>query len=188
MQTVVITWGLRVWIALQLVSAPLAWRAHDKWRLFAASRMPEDESNFDFAAAFYYFVQAAAEAAMVAAGIASAVWLYRTWSHIQARLPEPSLSPRQVVAWTLVPLWGFWRLHGFILDLAGVNEQTDSDIRVGRWWWTTLAFFLFGALAKSRRIPGLGHITYDVLGAIVGLLSLKLFDTLHGALVAEERS
>jgi hypothetical protein len=85
-------------------------------------------------------------------------------------------------------LWGFWRLHGFILDLAGVNEQTDSDIRVGRWWWTTLAFFLFGALAKSRRIPGLGHITYDVLGAIVGLLSLKLFDTLHGALVAEERS
>jgi hypothetical protein len=187
-QKAIITWGLKAWIVLQLFSAPIAGYAREKWNFYVTQGMPQDKLVFNDAAGTYYLVQALAELAMILASIAALVWLYRAWSHAAARLRQPALSPREVVIQTLVPIWGFWRLHGLLLDLAAANHQDESDIRVGRWWWATVAFFLFGALAKSRSIPGIGHIVYDVLGMGVGLLSLNLFRTLQNGLANENTS
>lgn len=185
-QKAVIRWGLRGWIALQLVSAHLAWVAGQQWRQYLKSFLAEDKQNFSGTAGLYYFAQAASEAVILAAAVASLIWLHRAWSRATPRLPQPEVSPRGVVGWSLIPVWGFWRLLGFLTDLAIANNQRPEVLGVGRWWSACAVFFVSGAVVKSDHLPGLFHVGFGLLGCVVGLLSLRLFNHLHEGVIAAE--
>jgi len=59
-----------------------------------------------------------AEVGLVVAFVAGLVWLHQAWAISRSRTKKPTPSPGAVVLWTLVPLWGLWRLHGFILQIT----------------------------------------------------------------------
>lgn len=115
---------------------------------------------------------------MIVAGL---VWLHRAWRRSEGRRKSAGASARAVVAWTLVPIWGFWRLRGFLEELWRRNGLTEDVVSVGRWWWFLALHIVARVIASQIRVPGWLHVGDALLQATAALLGAQMVSRIEGA-------
>jgi hypothetical protein len=140
--------GLIEYALLELASAPVAFSASDRLGKLVtleglgaggdAEALARAERSFNDAMGTFHLLRAIAELGLIVAFVAGLVWLHRAWAVSRSRTKKPTLSPGAVVLWTLVPVWGLFRLHGFILQIASWNGVSSEAAHVNRWWWTLI--------------------------------------------------
>lgn len=175
--------GLAWYAALELLSAPFAVLAAQKWELVLRGFGVEPQFN-TYAGAFYG-VRAASDLGVVIAFVAGLVWLHGAWKRTRTRGRKTSVSPGAVVGWCLVPIWGFWRLHGFLLELAKRCGLDEEKVKVSRWWWVTAAHLVVRVVLTQNRIPGWLHVGDSVLAAVASVLGIAMVTSFQRAMARE---
>src|SRR6185437_1409688 len=128
--------GLCWYALLGLVSVPFAILATQRADVVVTLHA---DKTYSYLAGLFYGFRAIADLGLVVAFVAGLVWLYRAWRRTQRKKSKGSIGAGAVVGWTLVPLWGYWRLYGFLVELSrrlGVDEEA---VKVGRWWFVLAA-------------------------------------------------
>ncbi len=168
--------GLWWYAVLGLVSAPFAVLAAaraDHLYVLSADR------TFKTLVGAFYFTRGLANIGLVVTFVAGLVWLHHAWRRSQTKKAKRRTSAGAVVGWTLVPIWGFWRLHGFLLELSRRNGLDEDVVKVSRWWLVLAAHIVVTLTATCIVIPGWFHVGDALLqatAAVLGILMLSRFD------------
>jgi hypothetical protein len=184
--------GLVVYAFFELTSIPLVWRAHALLERSVdlhlvgvgadADSAQAAERAFHTGAAAFHASRALAELGMILAFAAGLVWLYKAWAALASRGRKTAkTSARAVVLWTLVPLYGYWRLYGFLLDIARRDQTGVSAARVGRWWLVMAASIVvrLGVIAAPQL--GVFETVDALLAAAAAFLGMRMLAPLQRA-------
>jgi hypothetical protein len=173
--------GLAWYAALGLLSAPFAVLAFQQMQR-ALQGLTGAEAAFNTLAAVFYGIRAIGDVGLVAAFVAGLLWLHRAWTLTQARGRRMSVSARGVLGWCLVPVWGHWRLHGFLLELSKRNGVSEDFVKVGRWWWVMTAHLVVRVTMAMNHLPGWLHVGDSLLQASAAVLGMQMVSRLQRAL------
>ena len=172
--------GLVVYGALGLLSLPLAVAARVQWLRAVSVDFASDATRdaYHLRAGLFFAARAVGDVGVVLAFVAGLVWLHRVWS---ARCRKSSTSPGAAVAWTLVPVWGFWKVHGFLHEIAR-RARVDETARIDRWWWLTGVHIVVRVLVATVHVVGWGHVADSILQAAVAFAGFRMMGALHAGL------
>ena len=189
--------GLGVCAFFELASIPLALLASKRLDAFVALDMigvggdtdalARADGAFHATAGTFYMARALAEAGLVVGFVAGLFWLHGAWSIAQRRTTAATMSPRDVVLWTLVPVWGLVRVHGFVLQIAKACSVSQREAGVDRWWWTlaisiVLHFAMIRALGWTASLSAAFESAAALLGIrLIGALEVGLARRARGA-------
>jgi hypothetical protein len=176
--------SLGAYAAFEMISAPFAWLSSREWarvvatmafsdhELFPTSATEAAERTYGDLAGTFYLLRAVADVGLVVGFIVGLVWLHQAWSRAPRR--NKAMSAGAVVGWSLVPIWGYLKLHGFLLDLSRRNGLSEDVVKVGRWWWMLAAHVILRVIAASIHHPGWVHIADSCLAAATALAGMKM--------------
>lgn len=173
--------GLTVYAVLEIASAPFAWLTSNQWKVFLANDSVAAKATFHKLAGTFYMARAIADIGLALAFVAGLVWLYQAWARARTRTKKRMMTPAAVVVWSLLPFWGYWRLHGFLVELSRRNGLNDDVVKVGRWWWTLAAHVALRMMMATVRLPGWGHILDSLLAATAALFGMQMLRTFQRA-------
>jgi hypothetical protein len=171
--------GLWWYALLGLASAPFAVLASsraDQLYVLSADR------RFNLLAGTFYGIRAISDLGLVVAFVAGLVWLHHAWRRTETSKSKIRTSAWAVVGWTLVPVWGFWRLHGFLLELSRRNGLDEEVVKVTRWWFVLAAHLVVRTIATRIHIPGWFHVGDSFLQATAALLGIQMLSRFNRAL------
>jgi hypothetical protein len=186
-----IAWGL-VLVGLLLyaggaaVSIPFAIGAAEHHEHLA---LTGEWEAFNTLAATFYLARAVGDVGFYVAFAAGLVWLYQAWIGAGARGKNMSASAAAVVGWCFVPIWGTWRLLGFLLELARRRGARDGAAVVQRWWWALVAHAVVRVVMTTNHRPGWGHVVDSAIQVGAALLGMHMLWRLQRVSVgARDRS
>lgn len=132
------------------------------------------QTAFDARSGTFYLARAIGDAGFYVALAAGLVWLYQAWSGAAARGRKMSASAGAVVAWCFVPVWGAWRLQGFLVELARRRGARDGAAVVQRWWWVLIAHVVVRLVLTTNHLVGWPHVFDSVLQAAASILGMQM--------------
>jgi hypothetical protein len=190
--------GLAAYALFELASIPIVWRTHQLLELSSElgsvgvggdlqSAQAADRA-FNAMAGIFYGLRAIAEIGMVLAFVAGLVWLYKVWASVARRRKRPTMRPGAVVLWCLVPLYGYWRVFGFLTELARRNRVSEDAAGIRRWWFVTAAYLLLHAFVTQFPRLGAPEIADSLLAAASALLGMRMVAALQRGQADHARS
>jgi hypothetical protein len=175
--------GLAWYAALGLLSAPVAVLTAQAFRAVVQG-LSGAEAEYHLRAAIYHGLHAIADLGLVAAFAAGLAWLHRAWRRTQERR-KTSAGAGAVIGWCFVPVWGYWRLFGFLLELSRLNGVSEETVKVQRWWLVCGAHVVVRIAVGMNRFPGWLHVADALLQAIAAVLGMQMVARLQRALAVE---
>jgi Domain of unknown function (DUF4328) len=177
--------GLLVYAGFGLASVPfvpLAWRQMS----LAIQHYGGAERAYNTLAAAFYGLRAISDVGLLVAFVAGLVWLYHAWQRSERSRKKGGPSAGAVVVWTLVPVWGFWRLYGFLLELSRRSAVSEGYVKVGRWWWFVAVHVVVRVLTSQLHVLGGLHVVDSLLQAAAALLGVQMMRKIQRAQDAKE--
>jgi hypothetical protein len=170
--------GLAVYALGAIASIPFAIacaEARERWGTYGG------DHDFEAASANFYFARLVGDVGLVFAFVVGLVWLYQAWRAAGSRGKPMSASAGRVVGWVLVPVWGTWKLQGFLAELARRRRVGGGEALVQRWWWVLVAHIVLRIVVSTNHVPGWAHVADSVLQATASLLGMHLLWRLQRA-------
>lgn len=186
--------GLSIFALLQLVSAPVAVLASNQLDRFVALKLigvgseratlVRAETYFNDLSALFFAVRAVSDVGMLIGYVAGLVWLYQVWNGTRSRRKGSQESPRGVVLWSLVPLWGLLRLHEFLLRIARATACPPETLNLGA-WVCAMVLHVCLRVAAARQIGGIAVVD-SIVAVCAALLGIRIVQRLQRSLVNEQ--
>jgi hypothetical protein len=178
--SVVVVVGLSTYAVLQLVSAPLAIESSARLghlvylKLLGAGLEAGELARADLAyseaSAFFFLIRALSEVGMMIGYVAGLVWLYQAWAATNSGKQALKVSPRGVVLWSFVPVWGVLRLHEFLLRIARACDVRPESLYLGL--WVSALFLQIGVRLTSAGRIGEIVIVDAIVSTVASLLGI----------------
>jgi hypothetical protein len=165
--------GLTWYAAFSLVSMPFSWQAARAFDRFVAEEA-KDLNEFYGLSGLCYAVLAISELGLLVALIGGFVWLYQAWQRSEKRKRNPTVRPVVVLLWCLVPVWGYWRLQGFLFEIARSLRLSHEASGVGLWWWSFGAWIASYFLLRNVHHHGSLEIAGALIIAVSALLGIRM--------------
>jgi hypothetical protein len=173
----------------ELVSIPFAWSAGALLTHSVelaglgvggdvASAQAADKA-FSTMAGLFHMLRAVADIGLVLAFVAGLVWLHRAWTLASKGRKPPTVGAGAVVLWSLVPLYGYWRLLGFLQELARRNGVAEKTAGIQRWWFVTAAHVALRLLVVAVPRYGAPEVADSIVAAASALLGMRMLAVLQ---------
>jgi hypothetical protein len=143
------------------------------------------DRTYNYLAGLFYGFRGIADLGLYVAFVAGLVWLYQAWRRTQTKKSKRRTSAAAVVGWTLVPVWGYWRLYGFLIELSRRTGLDEEVVKVGRWWLVLAAHVIVRVVGVRIILPGWFHVGDWVLQAAACGLGIQMLSRFQRALTRE---